>query len=101
LNAFSNETPGSTIPSTSAKKPEPTGALRRVASDVSISQRTPEARRPTKKRKLNSTAQESQALAEPPLPTGWVKEYDATGLVPQYTDPSQVPAHLQKCTYFP
>ena len=25
--------------------------------------------------------------------------YDATGLVPFYTDPAQVPAHLQKCTY--
>jgi trimethylguanosine synthase len=25
--------------------------------------------------------------------------YDATGLVPFYTDPSQVPAHLQKCAY--
>jgi trimethylguanosine synthase len=25
--------------------------------------------------------------------------YDATGLVPFYTDSSQVPAHLQKCAY--
>ena len=25
--------------------------------------------------------------------------YDATGLVPFYTDASQVPAHLQKCAY--
>ncbi|SRR6266446_466687 len=25
--------------------------------------------------------------------------YDATGLVPFYTDVSQVPAHLQKCVY--
>jgi trimethylguanosine synthase len=25
--------------------------------------------------------------------------YDATGLVPFYTDPSQVPTHLQKCAY--
>src|SRR6266403_4002013 len=25
--------------------------------------------------------------------------YDATGLVPFYTDVSQVPAHLQKCTH--
>jgi trimethylguanosine synthase len=25
--------------------------------------------------------------------------YDATGLVPFYTDAAQVPAHLQKCTY--
>jgi trimethylguanosine synthase len=27
--------------------------------------------------------------------------YDATGLVPFYTDASQVPAHLQKCAYLP
>jgi trimethylguanosine synthase len=26
--------------------------------------------------------------------------YDATGLVPFYTDASQVPAHLQKCAYY-
>jgi hypothetical protein len=25
--------------------------------------------------------------------------YDATGLVPFYTDVAQVPTHLQKCTY--
>ncbi len=25
--------------------------------------------------------------------------YDATGLVPFYTDAAQVPTHLQKCTY--
>ena len=25
--------------------------------------------------------------------------YDATDLVPFYTDPSQVPAHLKKCAY--
>jgi trimethylguanosine synthase len=25
--------------------------------------------------------------------------YDATGLVPFYTDAAQVPSHLQKCTY--
>jgi trimethylguanosine synthase len=25
--------------------------------------------------------------------------YDATGLVPFYTDAAQVPAHLQKCTH--
>jgi trimethylguanosine synthase len=27
--------------------------------------------------------------------------YDATGLVPFYTDASQVPVHLQKCAYLP
>jgi trimethylguanosine synthase len=26
--------------------------------------------------------------------------YDATGLVPFYTDASQVPAHLQKCAHY-
>lgn len=27
----------------------------------------------------------------------WVKKYDATGLVPHYSDASEVPEHLQKC----
>lgn len=27
----------------------------------------------------------------------WVKKYDVTGLVPHYSDVSEVPEHLQKC----
>lgn len=43
--------------------------------------------RASKKRKTNGTG-----LLGPGL-----EKYDATGLVPFYTEPSQVPAHLQKC----
>ncbi len=43
--------------------------------------------RPKKKAKLQS------GLLGPGL-----EKYDATGLVPFYTDASQVPEHLQKCT---
>ena len=38
-----------------------------------------------------------------PIKTGLLgpgnEAYDATGLVPFYTDAAQVPAHLQKCTH--
>ena len=55
--------------------------------------------RPVKKRKTTNeeTVKESshqKAWSEPQ----WIQKYDATGLVPHYTHPSQVPLHLQKCS---
>lgn len=60
---------------------------------------TPEAsdgQPPTKKRK------KSQRPANGSRPTAngktsWVEKYSATGLVPHYSHPSEVPDHLQKC----
>jgi trimethylguanosine synthase len=46
----------------------------------------PEQLPPLKKRKTGLLGPENEA-------------YDATGLVPFYTDAAQVPAHLQKCTH--
>ena len=41
--------------------------------------------RPPKKRKLNALLSKE------------LEKYDATGLVPHYTNAKQVPGHLQKC----
>lgn len=44
-----------------------------------------ETARPLKKRKLNALLSKE------------LERYDATGLVPHYTNAKQVPGHLQKC----
>jgi len=48
---------------------------------------------PPKRRKTKS----SNAEPEFERTEGWIKKYDATGLVPHYTNISQVPDHLRKC----
>jgi trimethylguanosine synthase len=60
-------------PSTSCLKPEPDS----IDSDV---------QKAAQKRKTGLLGPGNEA-------------YDATGLVPFYTDAAQVPAHLQKCAY--
>jgi trimethylguanosine synthase len=53
--------------------------------------------RPSKRRKTkpSNTVPDSQTQNKE---TGqWIEKYDATGLVPHYTETSQVPDHLQKC----
>lgn len=52
---------------------------------------------PSKRRKGNDglvLVEEKQ-----PLKDRWVKKYEAGGLVPHYTDISQVPEHLHKCIF--
>jgi trimethylguanosine synthase len=57
--------------------------------------------RPTKKRKANDgseiVVQEQPILS---IQDGkWIKAYDATGLVPHYSNAAEVPEHLQKCMF--
>jgi hypothetical protein len=57
---------------------------------------------PRLKRESNSIHPETQKAAgkrKAGLLGPGNEAYDATGLVPFYTDAAQVPAHLQKCTY--
>ncbi|KAL0954180.1 hypothetical protein HGRIS_005311 [Hohenbuehelia grisea] len=58
-------------------------------------QTTTSAERPTKKRKSNKGAA-IDASAASEYGSGWIEKYDATGLVPHYSKPSQVPTHLKK-----
>ncbi|KDR80976.1 hypothetical protein GALMADRAFT_264915 [Galerina marginata CBS 339.88] len=53
----------------------------------------PDGDRPAKRRKRNDG---SAAVEEPGFEVKWISKYDATGLVPHYTNASQVPEHLQK-----
>jgi trimethylguanosine synthase len=55
--------------------------------------------RPSKRRKTNDTAivQENDQQEQHEEVRQWIQKYDATGLVPHYTDASQVPDRLQKC----
>ncbi|KAF8159234.1 RNA cap guanine-N2 methyltransferase-domain-containing protein [Crassisporium funariophilum] len=48
----------------------------------------------TKKRKVNNG--QSVISQSEPADSKWVDKYDATGLVPHYTQAAQVPEHLQK-----
>ncbi|KAH9479170.1 Trimethylguanosine synthase [Psilocybe cubensis] len=49
---------------------------------------------PAKKRKMNDGSSYAENVDD--TKTRWVEKYDATGLVPHYTEASQVPQHLQK-----
>jgi trimethylguanosine synthase len=55
-----------------------------------------EENRLTKRRKTKdlSSATDPQTQVEVGQ---WIKKYEATGLVPHYTEASQVPDHLRKC----
>ncbi|TFK34071.1 RNA cap guanine-N2 methyltransferase-domain-containing protein [Crucibulum laeve] len=50
---------------------------------------------PTKKRRTNDGSAVTAAQEETWEPQ-WIDKYDATGLVPYYKNPSEVPEHLQK-----
>ncbi|KAF8635150.1 hypothetical protein AX15_000528 [Amanita polypyramis BW_CC] len=52
---------------------------------------------PSKKRKLDNGDDRGEPdTQQQPQHQHWIKKYDATGLVPHYSDASQVPQHLQK-----
>lgn len=57
--------------------------------------------RPTKKRKANDGSE--IVVQEQPIISvqdgKWIKAYDATGLVPHYSNAADVPEHLQKCMF--
>jgi trimethylguanosine synthase len=57
--------------------------------------------RPTKRRKTQKNADitKDAAVVDEAWAASWIKKYDATGLVPHYTNASEVPDHLKKCTY--
>jgi trimethylguanosine synthase len=61
-----------------------------VTNNTTIEENVPTHPSSSKKRKLD----DDQSGAPERL---WVKKYDATGLVPHYSDASEVPEHLQKC----
>ncbi|PPQ74335.1 hypothetical protein CVT24_000689 [Panaeolus cyanescens] len=61
-------------------------------STVSVSQEAITDERPPAKRRKGNNGQ----AVESDTPANWVKSYDATGLVTQYTQASDVPDHLQK-----
>lgn len=58
--------------------------------------------RPAKKRKTNNESAVVEELTSTQRDggSGWISKYDASGLVPHYTEASQVPEHLQKCASF-
>ncbi|KAH9839716.1 S-adenosyl-L-methionine-dependent methyltransferase [Rhodofomes roseus] len=72
-------------PSSDTSHEPRTGTARRASQ--AVDNNTEESSRPFKKRKVG-------------LLGSGKEQYDATGLVPFYQHPSQVPAHLQKCKYF-
>lgn len=81
LQAFKEpETPGSNAATTTTVTTLANSALLETQED------TTDSTRPTKKRKVGL------------LGVGH-ERYDATTLVQFYTDPSEVPDHLKKCTY--
>jgi hypothetical protein len=57
--------------------------------------------RPSKRQKTKDSEVVPESGQETPDDEAghWVQKYDVTGLVPRYTDASQVPDHLQKCVY--
>ena len=66
-----------------------TGSASSYKTPDSTIKETDDESRPAKKRKTGT---------QKPLPRNSAyKGYDATGLVPYYTEPSQVPEDLQKC----
>ncbi|KAK7686294.1 hypothetical protein QCA50_010518 [Cerrena zonata] len=75
------ETPGNVSDVTELFTPTAIAGKNRKASEVDDDQHA--SSRPTKKRKVGLLGEGSEA-------------YDATGLVPHYTDPSEVPDHLRK-----
>jgi hypothetical protein len=71
-------------------------ATKALESESGIHQKsqTPEAQSgPMVKRQKTATTDSTAAVEE----QNWDKKYDATGLVPHYTHPDQVPPHLHKC----
>lgn len=82
--AFGQPTNGlNTQPTTEASSTSVVAAgVVRKASEVDAED---ENTQPTKKRKVGLLGAGNE-------------KYDATGLVPHYTDPSEVPEHLRKCT---
>lgn len=67
-----------------------TGSPSSYQTPDSTAKETDDETRPTKKRKTSTP--------NPLPPDSAYKSYDATGLVPFYTESSQVPEDLQKCT---
>ncbi|KAF9458898.1 RNA cap guanine-N2 methyltransferase-domain-containing protein [Collybia nuda] len=52
--------------------------------------------RPTKRRKTQKDGNEKTDMDDEAWSSQWVEKYDATGLVPHYTNASEVPDHLKK-----
>jgi trimethylguanosine synthase len=81
VQAFDEPTPSQTANVSSTAGPS-TPPMKRESEDLVVS----ETRTAAGKRKTGLLGPGNEA-------------YDATGVVPFYTDASQVPAHLQKCVY--
>ena len=56
--------------------------------------------RPLKRRRTKGSNSISDPQTQSDEAGQWIEKYDATGLVPHYTEASQVPDHLQKCGSF-
>jgi trimethylguanosine synthase len=55
--------------------------------------------RPSKRQKTKGSSILRDAQTQSMEEGGWIEKYSASGLVPYYTDASQVPDYLRKCTY--
>lgn len=59
-----------------------------------------EENRPSKRCKTRDLSSTTDPQMQDGEAGQWIKKYEATGLVPHYTEASQVPDHLQKCGCF-
>lgn len=81
--------------------PQSTGSIPSNVEEPKSSPRKPEHNdeiRPTKRQKTQTDNVATTDVGNEPWPAQWVEKYDATGLVPHYTNASEVPEHLKKCT---
>lgn len=77
-----------------------TGSIPPNVEEPKLSPRKPEQTdeiRPTKRRKMQTDGVTTTDVGDVPWTAQWVEKYDATGLVPHYTNASEVPEHLKKC----
>ncbi|KAF8991047.1 RNA cap guanine-N2 methyltransferase-domain-containing protein [Cyathus striatus] len=93
LSRFVLESFKASEPSSSNPTPEPSHTKAPEGIQAAVS-RASEDGNPHKKRKTDESA--AAVSAQQPWAYRWNEKYDATGLVPHYSDPSEVPEHLQK-----